>query len=480
MPSTIRRTSAIAFGVAAVVLLVVSTFGYRTVRRSADANQSVAHTYQVLSALEQVWTTMVDAEAGAGGFSDTGVSRYLESYERANADVGSRVNALATLTADNPVQQQHVAELRTETNATMRLLQQIVSRAKSRGSIPLDLRNPEKANMDGVRAKLQQMRVEEQRFMQQRIDSAVAAETTARALMLAVIAVAFGVLAVSFMFVDRRAVQLRQANELLSERVQERTAELETTLAAEQATRHEAQEARADADAANDSKDLFLARVSHELRTPLNALMGWARMLRDGNVSPDRMSDGIAAIDRNGDVLKKLVDDLVDMSRIRAGKIKLDRRPVDIAAVVQESVDLLESAATEKHIRVETNINAGPITVDGDATRLRQVVWNLLSNAIKFTPPKGTVSLSLRVTDGHVDISVADTGQGITADFLPHVFEPFAQADTSRYQGLGLGLAIVHQLVKAHDGRIGVTSPGVGAGATFTVSLPVVRVPEIV
>jgi signal transduction histidine kinase len=190
------------------------------------------------------------------------------------------------------------------------------------------------------------------------------------------------------------------------------------------------------------------------------------------------MSRGVVAIDRNGDVLHKLVEDLVDMARIGTGKLQLDRHPVDIAAVVQESVNLLEPAANAKHIRVETNLNAEPITVDGDATRLRQVLWNLLSNAIKFTPPDGTVALSLRVSNGHVDISVVDTGQGIAADFLPHVFEPFSQADGSAQQGLGLGLAIVHQLVKAHDGHISVTSPGVGAGATFTVSLPVVRVAE--
>jgi signal transduction histidine kinase len=238
-------------------------------------------------------------------------------------------------------------------------------------------------------------------------------------------------------------------------------------------------QARADADAANRSKDVFLARVSHELRTPLNALMGWARMLRDGQLSPDRISHAATAIDRNSDVLNKLVEDLLDMSRVTTGKLQLDRHPVDIVAVARESVNLLEPAANAKRIRVDTNINAGPITVAGDATRLRQVLWNLLSNAIKFTPPDGIVAFRVSLSNGRVDISVADTGQGITADFLPHVFEPFAQADGSG-QGLGLGLAIVNQLVKAHDGSIAAASPGVGAGATFTVSLPVLRMPESV
>jgi PAS domain S-box-containing protein len=608
MSPTIRRTSAVAFGLVAAMLLVMSTLSYRTARRSADANQSVAHTYQVLNALERVLTAMVDAETGTRGFSNTGASRYLEPFERSSADVRSRVDTVAMLTADNPAQQRHLTDLRIEVTETMRLLQDIVSRAQSREPIPLDLRDREKARMDAVRATLQQMRVEEQQLMQQRSDNAASAEAITQALIVALIAVAFGVLAVSFLFVDRRAVQLRQANESLTERVRDRTAELETALAAEQTARRQAQhaqerfqrlveaaptaivavdrrgtlvfvnalaeklfgytrhelvgkpvdmlvperfrgnhshyraefsdapqarpmgagrdlygvrkngsevpieiglnpvdlegetlvissivdiserkllldserQARADADAANRSKDVFLARVSHELRTPLNALMGWARMLLDGKVSPDRMSHGIAAIDRNGDVLKKLVEDLVDMSRITTGKLQIDRHPLDIAAVVRESVTMLEPAATAKHISVETNINAGPITVDGDATRLRQVLWNLLSNAIKFTLPNGTVAVSLRLSNGNVDISVADTGQGIAADFLPHVFEPFSQADGGGQRGLGLGLAIVYQLVKVHDGHINVSSPGIGAGTTFTVTLPVVRVPESV
>jgi PAS domain S-box-containing protein len=239
-------------------------------------------------------------------------------------------------------------------------------------------------------------------------------------------------------------------------------------------------QARVDADAANRSKDDFVARASHELRTPLNALMGWARMLRDGKLPANKVADAHAVIDRNADVLNTLVEDLVEMSRVGTGTLPLRRQPFDILTVVRESVHLLEPAATAKNIRVEVDLDTAPVTVSGDTTRLRQVWWNLLSNASKFTPSNGRVAVRGRVMGGEVEIAVADTGQGIAAEFLPRVFEPFSRANGGGHEGLGLGLAIVHQLVKAHGGRVNVMSPGIGGGATFTVCLPVVRVPESV
>jgi len=237
--------------------------------------------------------------------------------------------------------------------------------------------------------------------------------------------------------------------------------------------------ARMEADAANRAKDLFLARVSHELRTPLNALMGWTRMLRDRSLADAKVPNALASIDRNAEVLHKLVNDLVEMSRLTTGKLQLDRKHLDVVEVVRESVHLLEPSANAKHLRMEIRSQAEPVMVDGDSTRLRQVFWNLLSNAIKFTPTDGRVVVYIKRTDGEVEISVTDTGQGIAAEFVPHVFEPFTQAESGG-AGLGLGLAIVQQLVKAHDGRITVTSDGVGAGTTFRVRLPAVRVAQSV
>jgi len=471
MSPTIRSASAVAFGVVAVVLLVISAIGYSTALRSAEANRSVAHTYQVLNALEQVWRTTTDAETSVRGFVITGVRQYLGPFNQADEEFRSRIDAVAALTVDNPLQRRHVAELRSQTRAAMQVLQQMVSLAEKDQPILPDLSDREQRSMDAVRATLQRMRTNEQQLMVQRNQDASSADVRTRALMTVLIAAAFGTLAVSFLFVDRGAVRLARLNESLSERVRERTGQLERALANEQ-------EARAEADAANRSKDVFLARVSHELRTPLNALTGWARMVRDRQVSPERTSHAIAAIDRNGELLKTLVEDLIDMSRMTTGALQLNRQHVDVAALVQESLNLVEPAATAKGIEIRTDIESRPIVVDGDPTRLRQVTWNLLSNAVKFTPARGHVMFSVRLMDHEVEIRVADDGQGIASDFLPHVFEPFSQADHTGALGLGLGLAIVQQLVNAHGGRIDAMSGGIGAGTTFTVRFPVVQVSE--
>jgi signal transduction histidine kinase len=493
MSSTIRRISAFAFAIVAAVLLTVSALAYRAVRRSEDANRSVAHTHQVLSALNNVLATMVDAETSTREYAGVRVSRHLELFEEAKGDLPARLDTLVSLTADNPTQHRRAIDLRDRAAETMRLLQEIVAFGQSKQLISLDLRDREKADMDAIRTTVAEMQSAEQGLLERRAATASAAAAATQALMSGVVLIAFCVLAVSFVLVDRRAVQLRHANVSLGDRVRERTARLEAALASEQTARADAerahhdrarllraeQQAHAEADAANQSKDAFLARVSHELRTPLNALMGWTRMLRDGQLPSARMAHAIESVDRNAAMLKTLVEDLVEISRMTAGKFQLERRHLDIVAVVRESAALLEPAAAAKDIRIQLKIESEPITVDGDPTRLRQVFWNLVSNAIKFTPAKGRVGLRVLLCDGAVEIRVVDSGQGIAPEFLPHVFEPFSQADAGG-QGLGLGLAIVNQLVEAHDGRITVTSSGEGAGSTFTVALPLVQVPESV
>jgi len=471
MSPTIRSASAVAFGVVAVVLLVISTMGYRTAQRSAEANRSVAHAYQVLNALEHVWRTTTDAETGVRGFVITGARQYLDSFNQADEEFRSRIDAVAALTADNPVQRRHVAELRSQTRAATQVLQVMVSLAERDEAILPDLSDREQRSMDAVRATLQRMRTDEQQLMVQRNQDASSADIRTRALMTVLISAAFGILALSFLFVDRGAVQLARLNASLSERVRERTEQLEQALASEQ-------QARAEADAANRSKDVFLARVSHELRTPLNALTGWARMVRDGQVPPERTAHAVAAIDRNGVLLKTLVEDLIDMSRATTGALQLHREHVDVAALALESLSLIEPAASAKGVEIRTEIESRPMVVDGDPTRLRQVMWNLLSNAVKFTPARGHVMFSVVPRDHEVEILVADDGQGITSEFLPRVFEPFSQADHAGGPGLGLGLAIVQQLVDAHGGRIDAMSGGTGAGTTFTVRFPIVQVSE--
>ncbi len=235
------------------------------------------------------------------------------------------------------------------------------------------------------------------------------------------------------------------------------------------------QQARAEAEKANRAKDEFIATVSHELRTPLNAVLGWARLLRTGKLDADATARAVQAIERSAGTQARIVDDLLDVSRIVRGKLKLDVRPVELVPVIEASIDTVRPAAAAKGIAIAASLAAKAGPVAGDPGRLQQVVWNLLSNAIKFTPQGGRVEVRLEQAEDVVRIQVADTGPGIDSDFLPHVFERFRQADqssTRTHGGLGIGLAIVRHLVEAHGGTVAVASPGRGRGTTFTVELP--------
>jgi len=245
--------------------------------------------------------------------------------------------------------------------------------------------------------------------------------------------------------------------------------ERERLLAAEQ-------KARSDAEAANRAKDQFLATVSHELRTPLGAILGWARILRNQTSDPKTTARGLEAIERNATAQAQLIEDILDVSRIISGKLRLASQNVDLNAVVRAAVDSIKPAVEGRRIRLETTLNAPSVTVRGDPSRLQQVIWNLLSNAVKFSPEGGLVQVGLELADPHhVEVSVVDAGHGIPAAFLPHMFEPFRQADASttrRYGGLGLGLSIVKQLVELHGGTIEAVSEGEGKGATLKLILP--------
>ncbi len=235
--------------------------------------------------------------------------------------------------------------------------------------------------------------------------------------------------------------------------------------------------ARAEADRAGRMKDEFLATLSHELRTPLNAVSGWAALLRKGSLSPEDQAKAVDTIARNAQVQKELVEDLLDMSRIVSGKVKLDVHAMDLVEVVSGSVETVRPTAQARQIALTCTLPDGRDTImNGDPARLQQVVWNLVNNAVKFTPQGGSVRISLERQPGHIVLTVADSGSGIEPEFLPYVFDRFRQADASmtrRHGGLGLGLSIVKQLVEMHGGEVRAASPGVGQGATFTVTLPV-------
>jgi signal transduction histidine kinase/ActR/RegA family two-component response regulator len=236
-------------------------------------------------------------------------------------------------------------------------------------------------------------------------------------------------------------------------------------------------QARTSAEAADRAKDEFMAVLSHELRTPLNAVYGWAKMLESGHVRGDAaITRATSAIVRNADVQVRLIDDLLDLSRITSGKLRLDITDTDPAAVAREAVDAVQPAADGKRIRIATTLPSAGTMIRVDPARLQQIIWNLLINAVKFTPEDGRITLSVEQTATQTSVVVTDTGQGIDADTLPHIFERFRQADSSStrsHGGLGLGLALVKHLTELHGGTVAADSPGPGHGARFTVTLPV-------
>ncbi|HEX2270965.1 MAG TPA: response regulator [Pyrinomonadaceae bacterium] len=263
------------------------------------------------------------------------------------------------------------------------------------------------------------------------------------------------------MLAEQKArTDLEQLNLDLEKRIEQRTAEL-TRLNAELAE-------------ANRAKDVFLATLSHELRTPLTPVVGWIKLLRSGNLDEKSVAQALDAIERNAWLQSKLIDDLLDTSRIATGKLHFEPKPTDLNAVVKAAIETVRASAAARNIELSVSLCPNTLVVMGEPVRLQQIVWNLISNAIKFTEPGGRVTVTSHYEGSLARLTVTDTGVGIEPDFLPHVFDRFKQADGStsrRHGGLGLGLAIADALTKMHGGKIHAESAGVGLGASFTLSL---------
>jgi len=257
--------------------------------------------------------------------------------------------------------------------------------------------------------------------------------------------------------------------------LQQRSQALENEIQRRQKLERELREALIAAQEANRTKDEFLATLSHELRTPLTAMLGWARMLTLGGLDEETRRVACETIERSARTQATLIDDLLDLSRVVTGKLTLQSELVDLVSIVENAMRTQRLAAEAKNVSVDVQLGDERLVVNGDPTRLQQIVWNLVSNAIKFSDAGDHVGLELDRDDDHVRVVVRDEGRGISADFLPHVFEPFRQADgqnTRKHTGLGLGLAIVKYLTELHGGSVSAYSAGPGHGATFTVTLP--------
>jgi PAS domain S-box-containing protein len=236
-------------------------------------------------------------------------------------------------------------------------------------------------------------------------------------------------------------------------------------------------DARKEAEAANRLKDEFLATLSHELRTPLNAIMGWASMLKQDALDSSGRERALEIIERNARSQQELINDILDVSKIIRGQLRLDMQPVNVIDSLRAAIDSVGPTAEAKRQALTTTLPAEPVVVAGDRERLQQVFWNLLSNALKYTPQTGQIDVVLTSHNGDVDVTIRDTGVGIAPDVLPHVFERFRQGEggpTREFGGLGLGLAIVRHLTEMHGGSVRAFSKGTGQGATFTVTLPTI------
>jgi signal transduction histidine kinase/ActR/RegA family two-component response regulator len=273
--------------------------------------------------------------------------------------------------------------------------------------------------------------------------------------------------------------ELREANEQLviaGVRLQELAEEADKARSVADAARCQAESSRIVAESASRSRDEFLAVLSHELRTPLNSILGWTRLLRRGPVEGIDTDHALDVIERNAKLQLQLINDLLQLSQITSGKLRLDMRPADLVPLVMDSTDILRPTALVKEIRLEAEIETNVVRILADPARVQQILWNLLSNAIKFTPKGGRVDVRLNQVGSMAQITVTDSGIGIEPEFLPYVFDRFRQADSSvarKYSGLGLGLAIVRELVELHGGSVKAESAGIERGSTFTLTFPI-------
>lgn len=261
----------------------------------------------------------------------------------------------------------------------------------------------------------------------------------------------------------------------LAAQLADKTRALSNALAQREQLLWAEKEARALAESASVLKDEFLATLSHELRTPLNAILGWARMLAAGTVPETKKLHALQTIVRNASAQHQLIEDLLDVSRIVSGKLRLSVEPMDLGAVIDAAIDAVHPAADAKGVKLSSQIDVNAGLMRGDSSRLQQVIWNLATNAVKFTPRGGSISLHLESKSSNVRLTVTDTGNGIAAEFIPYVFDRFRQEDggiTRRAGGLGLGLSIAKQIVELHGGTMEVSSEGLGKGSTFVVELP--------
>jgi signal transduction histidine kinase len=460
MAQSVENKIKIGVGIVLVALVANAALSYRATRILIDNDRSVFHSRQVLTALEVVLSTLKDAETGERGYIITGSTDYLEPYRSAVRQIDEDLQTLKELTADNPQLQERIPILQERVAERLSILKSGIdfkTAGNKEAAQALIASGEGKRSMDDLRRLITEMEAEENRLLAERMEDSRKSQSYTFLTFVTANLIA-GTLLLATAIVVTKGVRARRLAE--SERSE--------LLAAERASRQQAE-------AANRSKDEFLAVLSHELKTPLTAVHGWVQLLKTREVDRQTTEKALAVIDRNLRIQNQLIDDLLNVSKIISGKLQIQRETVNALDIVNATIETVRPSAEAKQISVELESDADLPAISADPARLQQIVWNLLSNAVKFTSKGGNIVVKVSRTTRDLRIAVQDSGEGIAPEFLPQVFNRFSQADTSKtraHGGLGLGLALVRQLVELHGGSVSAESVGLGKGSTFGVTLP--------
>ena len=501
-----------------LVLLMLAAVGFLSYRSNDSLKQSIGwqkHTQEVLLKLDDMLISVLNIETGGRGYVLTGNESFLESYNAGKTTAVKDLEDLQTALGDNKQQLENLAALREQIDRKITKSQNYVEMRRTDGllnAINEVSKGEGNSIMNGIRANIEKMKVEENRLLKVREDNLQNTLNNNFWLMFVsslagVAGLAIANFIVLFEIKKRHTAEnaLVNANKDLEKRVAERTEELKLanenlreseslkrsvidSLSIEVAERKQNEiererllqnekDARREAEIANRLRDEFMATVSHELRTPLNAILGWAKILKSGKADANKSVKAVDTIIKNAETQNRLIEDLMDVSRIISGKLVLENEKINVEELVSGSIETVKPSADDKSIALDFNAeeSAKEKFINGDLHRLRQVFLNLLTNAIKFTPQKGEIKVALTVENEFAVVKIKDSGIGINAEFLPYVFERFRQdaANIRQSGGLGLGLAIVRQLTELHGGEVSVESEGENKGATFTVKFPI-------
>ena len=488
---TERKLPLILFFVVVVMTMLGVAF-YQHTATMQDAVSLEKRTFGVISKLDETLQLTLDIQSALTGFVITGNDSYLAPYQQAKPKIPQNLAEVRTLVADSPQELEEIGRLEAWIAQYLAQVDRKIERRKIEGfsdSVASLSESSERVITANIRDTITRLKAQELTLLQQRekeLDNSFF-----RTIWILIIGCVAGIVALGLANIvvsreiGKRATAegaLRDSNKQLEGRIEERTRELEKVneslrkIAGErELLLQNEQSARREAEIANRLRDEFMATVSHELKTPLNSILGWARMLKAGDLEEDQAKKALGTIIKNSETQNRLIEDLLDVARIISGKLVLDIEPVDPADLVRDAIEIVRPAAKSKRIEITADLDeARPLTIHGDRNRLRQVFSNLLTNAVKFTPEGGRVDVSLAGYGQNVKVVVADNGVGITNEFLPKVFERFRQdvSASNSNGGLGLGLAIVRQLVDMHGGTITVASEGPDQGSQFTVTLP--------